>query len=77
MVYSRESVKHAIHNSIFYEGAAIHNTENQAGIRELHDKTYFTKIILAQMFRKQTGERKFAMVLRCLYGSLSEFVFSF
>lgn len=51
----RESVKHAVHNSIFYEGAVTQNTENQAGIRELDDKMYFTKIILAQMFRKQTN----------------------
>lgn len=40
------------HNSIFYEGPAVHNTESQAWIQELHENMYFRKISLATMFRK-------------------------
>lgn len=34
-------VKHGFYNSIFYKGPAIHNTEKQAAITELHDKNVF------------------------------------
>ena len=33
--------KHGFCNSIFYKGPAIHNTEKQAAITELHDKNVF------------------------------------